>query len=67
MRTSFERQIMESVLIQHGNKGHHMLNSKSEYNRCSLPRLTVKNGEHEVKKFKKELEEEKRRDEDLAN
>ena len=58
---------MESVVIQHENKGHHMLNSKSEYNRCSLPRLTAKMGEYEVKKFKKELEEEKRRDEELAN
>ena len=58
---------MESVLIQHENKGHHMINSKSEYNMYSLSRLTVKIGEHEVKKFKKELEEEMRRDEGLAN
>ena len=33
-----ERQIMESVLIQE-QRNQFMLNSKLEYNRCSLPRL----------------------------
>ena len=61
VRTSFERQIMESVLI------HHIMNSKSEYNRCSLPRLTAKMGEREINRFKKELEEEKRKQEALEN
>ena len=67
MRTSFERQIMESVLIQHESKGHHIMNSKSEYNRCSLPRLTAKMGKREINRFKKELEEEKRKEEALEN
>ena len=40
-RTSFERQILESVLIQE-HRHHHLLNSKSEYNRCALPRLATK-------------------------
>ena len=43
-RTAFNRQIGESVAIQ-SNKDHHLLNSKSEYNRCALPRLTAKLGE----------------------
>ena len=67
MRTSFERQIMESVLIQHESKGHHIMIPKSEYNRCSLPRLTAKMGEREITRFKKELEEEKRKEEALEN
>ena len=39
-RTSFERQIGESIWINHNLKlGTHLLNSKNEYNRCSIPRL----------------------------
>ena len=40
-RSSFDRQILESVLIQN-NRNHHILNSRSEYNRCALPRLSAK-------------------------
>ena len=54
---------MESVIIQE-ERHHHILNSKSEYNRCSLPRLTAKLGEKEWKRMEKdketELEKEKR-------
>merc|ERR1712130_120332 len=42
--TAFNRQINESVEIQNNNQ-HYILNSKSEYNRCALPRLTAKVGE----------------------
>ena len=35
-KTAFERQIMESVLIQE-MRGHHLMNLKSEYNRCAIP------------------------------
>ena len=39
-RTSFERQIGESIWINHNLKlGTHLLNSKNEYNRCSIPIL----------------------------
>ena len=38
-KSSFERQIAESVLIQAERKKHNMLNSRSEYNRCSLRRI----------------------------
>ena len=60
-KTSFERQVLESVKIQE-NKNHHLLNSKSEYNRCAIPRLTSKIGEKiygewkEEEKLEKELE-----------
>ena len=39
-RTAFERQILESVIIQKKRK-HHIMNNKSEYNHCALPRLTA--------------------------
>ena len=52
-RTAFNRQIGESVVIQN-SKGHHILNSKSEYNRCALPRLTAKLGEVTLASLEKE-------------
>ena len=55
-RTSFERQIYESVLIQE-NRAHNLLNSKSEFNRCSIPRLTLKMGDKELKTTTRENEE----------
>ena len=51
-KSSFERQIYESVSIQHERKEHIVLNSRSEYNRCSLPRLSTQIGDKEYKKFK---------------
>ena len=48
-RTPFERQIHEAVLIQiHEKDG--ILNSKAEFNRCQLPRLSVMMGVKEVVK-----------------
>ena len=38
--SSFERQILESVKIQQ-ERGHNLLNSKAEYNRSAVPRLTM--------------------------
>ena len=41
-RNSFERQIGESVMINYNmGKGVDLLNSKNEYNRCSIPRLMI--------------------------
>ena len=42
-KSSFERQINEAVKIQY-NRENHILNSKAEYNRSSIPRLGVKMG-----------------------
>ena len=53
-KTSFERQIFESVEIQE-NRHHHLLNSRSEYNRCAVPRLTCKLGDKAFKKYEKEM------------
>ena len=48
-RTSFERQIYHSVAIQQAREQHHILNSRSEYNRCSLLRLSTQLGEAKMK------------------
>ena len=64
-KTSFERQILESVTIQHERNKHTLMNSKSEYNRCSIPRLTTKMGEKEIKEFNKEQEQDKLEEEEL--
>ena len=64
-KTPFERQVRESVYLQE-NTNHHLLNSKSEYNRCSIPRLTTKLGEKEVREGKKEEEREKRKDAEIS-
>ena len=63
-KTPFERQIRESVFLQQfGND--EILNSKSEFNRCSIPRLSTKLGEFEVKEGKEEEEQEKKKELDL--
>ena len=64
-KSAFERQIMESVLIQQESSKHNILNSKSEYNRCALPRLTTKLGEEEFESWRKDQIEEKKKEEDL--
>ena len=64
-RTSFERQIYESVAIQQAREQHKILNSRSEYNRCSLPRLSTQLGDAQFKEYNTELEEEKKLDDEL--
>ena len=60
-RSALERQVTESVIIQEEQRDHYLMNSKSEYNRCSLPRLTAKLGSKDYDKIRQdELEEEKR-------
>ena len=46
--TAFSRQIHEAVVIQKNEKNS-ILNSKGEYNRCTLPRLSVMVGVKEMK------------------
>ena len=52
-KSAFNRHICESVHIQENAKQHFILNSKSEYNRCALPRLTTKLGEITMDKLEK--------------
>ena len=63
-RTAFNRQIGESVAIQ-SSKSHHLLNSKSEYNRCALPRLSAKLGEVTIASLEKEKKDEKEQEDAL--
>jgi hypothetical protein len=63
-KSAFERQVHEAVLIQ-DNRSHNILNSRSEYNRCALPRLGTKLGERETKDKRIEVEEEERKDQEL--
>ena len=44
-KTSFERQVLEAVTIEQERKKNNILNSRQEYNRSSLPRLTTKLGD----------------------
>ena len=62
-KSAFERQINESVSIQNIRKNHHILNTKAEYNRCALPRLSLKIGEKEFKEKLRESEEDAKKEE----
>ena len=55
---------MESVIIQQ-ERHHHLLNSRAEYNRCAVPRLTTKIGDFHYKKWEEETEKEKEKEEEL--
>ena len=57
IRTAFERQILESVLIQK-NRHHKIMNNKAEYNLCALPRLMAKLGEKDLSNRREEMEKE---------
>ena len=61
-KSSFERQILESVEIQ-SNRQHHLLNSRSEFNRCAVPRMMCKLGDKSFKKNEQEIEKDLAREE----
>ena len=63
-RSAYERQVHESVLIQQ-NKNHMLLNSRSEFNRCSIPRLTVKLGDKEMTELANSMRLEQKKEDDL--
>ena len=56
-RTALNRQIREAVRIRRRGGSGSILNSKSEFNRCHIPRLVVE--EEDEEKRKKRLEKEK--------
>ena len=60
-KTAFERQILESVLIQK-HRNYLLMNNKAEYNRCALPRLTAKLGERDLEKWREGDMEEMRKE-----
>ena len=65
-KSSFERQILESVEIQK-NRHHHLLNSRSEFNRCAVPRLMCKLGDKTFKKNELEIEQDMAREENQVS
>ena len=63
-RTSFERQIREAVLIQQERNNNFIMNSKSEYNRSALPRITTQMGEQDIKEWEKKIRQEKQQEDE---
>ena len=63
-RTAFEHQVHKPVKIQQ-NRHHYLLNSRSECNRCSLPRLTVKLGNKELGELTQKLKEDQKKEDKL--
>ena len=61
-KTPLERQIGEatSIFMDRKKKGVTLLNSKSEFNRCTLPRVTAGNHRDIMEALIEEDEEEKR-------
>ena len=58
-KSAIERQISEAVAIaREESKPTELMNSKAEYNRCKLPRLTAKSFEEQEKEATKEEEKE---------
>ena len=64
-RTAFERQIHESVRIQQERERHELMNSKSEYNRCALPRLGLQLGEKEFKERREQERQDEEREQEM--
>ena len=59
-RSPIERQIGEAIAIDRENrKGTVLMNSKSEYNRCQIARITTLSKGESKKEIEKEAEEEK--------
>ena len=66
-KTPIERQIGEAtaILIDSKKEGISLLNSKSEFNRCSLPRITAGTHKEILDEMTEEAEEEKRMKADI--
>ena len=56
-RTALSRQIREAVRIRRRGGAGSILNSRSEFNRCYIPRLVVEEEEEEAKKLRLQREE----------
>ena len=62
-RSAFERQLHEATLLQQARKVHIILNSKSEYSRCTIPRLSISMGD---KVFRDKIEDEEKKKEEMT-
>ena len=59
-RTALNRQVKEAVRIRRRGGASSILNSRSEYNRCYIPRLVVEEEEEGAKAERERLEKEER-------
>ena len=68
-RSAFERQLDEAVTIAREASKGEILNSKSEYNQCVLPRLVTRIGdtEKEFKEWEKQLKDEKEKEDEVES
>ena len=58
-KSPVERQVAEAVKIEfEQEKGTNLLNSKSEFNRCQIPRLKIGTKKQDLDEIKKEAERE---------
>ena len=64
-KSAFERQVAEAVTIQQVQKNHHLMNSKSEYRACKIPRITIKMGDTEMYEETERRRREQREDDEL--
>ena len=62
---AFERQVAEAVTIQQIQKNHHLMNSKSEYRACNIPRITIKMGDTEMYEETERRRREQKEDDEL--
>ena len=54
-RSALERQIGEAIaILEEKEKGIYLMNSKSEFNRCVLPRITAEDSKELLEKLKEE-------------
>ena len=56
-KTALNTQIKEAVHIRRRGEATNILNSKSEFNRCQIPRLVVKKEDEETRELKLHQEE----------
>ena len=67
-RSALERQIGEAVAIDiEKRRGKQLMNSKSEYNRCTIPRITTKSIKETMEETEKEMADEKKMKLEIKN
>ena len=67
-RSALERQVSEAVSIHQAQRdGYKLMNSKSEYSRCIVPRIKIENNKELLERLIGEKEKERRTNEEIRN
>ena len=67
-RSALERQVSEAVTIHQAQRdGYKLMNSKSEYSRCIVPRIKIEDNKQILERLIGEKEKEKRINEEIRN